>query len=323
MAALIGMSLFALAPQRASAEDWKCYHSISAATVPTYVALVRIAEDLEKITKGRVKVKCNVGGSLPIDANSISPAVADGILDLVGTEYISGYVPVAGITVMPGLYADQKEYDKAYKVLEPIVKREFEKRGIVTLGKYYYPDQTIWGTIVITKLSDIKGKVMRVANDEQSEFAKAVGAVPVVLPTADVAPALQRGAVQLALTAAAGAGRIWHDHFHSVMLNAANLSIGWIQISKKRWDRLSPEEQKALQASADKHTAWATQELNDDTEKLLKEWKEKENLVITPKDPAAQAEIAKALEPYWKKWAEERGPEAIKALAAIRAAIGK
>jgi TRAP-type C4-dicarboxylate transport system substrate-binding protein len=323
LALFAGAALLLGAGPGALAEDWKCYTSQAGVQLPTYVALTKLAEDVEKITKGRVKVKCTPGGSMPIDANSISPAVSDGILDLVGSEYISGYVPVGGITVLPGLYGNVAEFQKLYGVLKPVIDREFNKRGIIVLSYYLYPDQVFWGKGQLKSLADLRGKTMRVSNVEQAEFAKLVGAVPVTLPTPEVAPAMQRGAVQIIITAAAAGGRLWRDHFQSALLNMTNYGVGWYQISKKRFDSLSPEEQKELQAAADKWANWATKSLMDDTAAALKDFAEKDKMVITQQDPAEQAKIGQLMEPYWKKWAEERGPEAVKVLGDIRAALGK
>ena len=83
----------------ASAQDWKCYTYQSAPTSPVVTGLQMLGDEINKITKGRVTVKCSVGGALPIDANSIAPALSDGVLDFVSTSNISGYVPIAAMNI--------------------------------------------------------------------------------------------------------------------------------------------------------------------------------------------------------------------------------
>ena len=62
------------------------------------------------------------------------------------------------------------------------------------------------GAPPLKALADLKGKTLRIGNPEQGDLAKALGAVPVTLPTPDVSPALQRGSVQYVITAAAAGG---------------------------------------------------------------------------------------------------------------------
>ena len=40
------------------------------------------------------------------------------------------------------------------------------------------------------------------------------------------------------------------------------------------------------------------------------------------KEITVQAEIVKVMQPIWKRWAEERGPEAVKALAELKKVLG-
>jgi TRAP-type C4-dicarboxylate transport system substrate-binding protein len=179
--------------------------------------LQKMADAVDAITKGRVTVKCSVGGALPIDANSIAPAVSDGILDFVSIANISGYVPLAAIGLQPGLYSSNAEFDaQGWPVLKPIVDAEFDKRGIKLLGIYHYPPQVVFGAKggpPLKALADLDGKTLRIGNPEQGDLAKVLGAIPVTLPTPDVSPALQRGAEQYVVTAAASGGRLWRDFF--------------------------------------------------------------------------------------------------------------
>lgn len=327
VAGLVAAGLIGFGATAASAEDWKCYTYQSAPTSPVVIGLQQLGEEIGKITKGRVNVKCSVGGSLPIDANSIAPAVSDGVLDFVSTSNISGYVPLAAMNILPGLYQTIDEFDnKGWPVFKPYVDKEFDKRGMKVLGVYHYPDQVIWGgkgQAPIKSLSELKGKTLRTGNPEQGELAKAIGAVPVTLPTPEVGPALQRGAVQYVITAAAAGGRLWRDFFQSGYLQPVFVATSYIVINKKRWDSLSPAEQAELQKAVDRISkeVMTGRQLADDGV-ALKEFAEKDKWVINKPTPETAAEIVKIMEPVWKKWAEERGPEAVKAMTDVRKALG-
>jgi TRAP-type C4-dicarboxylate transport system substrate-binding protein len=321
--AAIGMAAIATG---VSAEDWKCYTYQAAPASPVNIGLKKMGEHIGAVTKGRVNVKCTVGGALPIDANSIAPALTDGVLDFGSVSNISGYIPIAAMGLLPGLFKDNAEYDTTgWPVLKPVVIPEFEKRGIKVLGLYHYPSQVVWGAKgapPLKALGDLKGRTLRTGNPEQAELAKAIGAIPVTLPTPDVAPALQRGTVQYVLTAAAAGGRLWRDFFASGLMDQVFVATGYILMNKKRWDSLSPEEQAAVQKNVDEMGAWITKSQEDDDSVALKEFIEKDKWTIVPKSPTVQAEIVKVMEPIWQKWAEARGPDAVRTLTKLRTALG-
>ena len=310
----------------ASAEDWKCYTYQAAPASPVNVGLKKMADDIGAVTKGRVSVKCSVGGALPIDANSIAPAVSDGVLDFVSIANISGYVPLAAMGGLPGLFGSNAEFDaKGWPVLKPIIEAEFDKRGIKLLGVYHYPPQVVFGAKgapPLKALSDLKGKTLRIGNPEQGDLAKALGAIPVTLPTPDVSPALQRGAVQYVITAAASGGRLWRDFFASGIMDQIFVATSYVAIGKKRWDGLSKEEQAAIQKSVDETSAWITKSQEDDDGVAVKEFAEKDKWAIAQKSATVQAEIVKVMEPIWTKWAQDRGPDAVKTLGNLRKALG-
>jgi len=85
-----------------------------------------------------------------------------------------------------------------------------------------------------------------------------------------------------------------------------------------------------LSQQAAKGNAWAnknqlrgiTKAQEDDDGVAIKEFAEKDKWTIVPKSAAFQAEIIKVMEPVWIKWADDRGPEAVKTLAAVRKAVG-
>lgn len=327
LAGLAAAGFLGLGATAASAQDWKCYTYQSAPTSPVVTGLQMIGDEINKITKGRVTVKCSVGGSLPIDANSIAPAVSDGVLDFVSTSNISGYMPLAAMNILPGLYQSREEFDtKGWPVFKKYADAEFEKRGMKILGIYHYPDQVIWGgkgQPPLKSLSDLKGKTLRTGNPEQGPLVQAVGGIPVTLPTPEVAPALQRGAVQYVVTAAAAGGRLWRDFIASGFQQPIFVATSYIVINKKRWDSLSADEQAQLQKVVDNISVnhMTGKQVADDSV-AVKEFIEKDKWTIVPGSKASQDEIVKIMEPVWKKWAEERGPEAVKALKEVRTALG-
>jgi TRAP-type transport system periplasmic protein len=319
-AAVLAMAAMATT---AKAEDWTCYTYMPAPTHPVVVGVSKFAEDIEKATNDRVNVECHVGGSLPIDANSITGALQDGVIDVAANGWIFGVIPIASMFQLPGLMTSREKMDKAYEIIGPTVEEEFAKRGVVALAHYYFPEQVIWANGEVKSIADLKGKTIRVQNAEQAAFATAVGAVPVTLSAADVPPALERGTVQAVITAAAGGGKLWRDQFDHALLATTNLSVDWLQISKEKWDTLSPEEQTAVRAAAEEEAAWINNTMRDQTGELLKEFAETDKMVITEPSEADMKAIIDAAGPIWESWAAQQDQSVQDALAKVRSALAE
>ncbi len=307
---------------RAHSETWKCYTYIPSPTHAVYTGMVEIMEELKDATGGRIDHKCNVGGSLPIEANSIAPALSDGVLDLATTGFVSGVVPLSGLTFLPGLFGSLDEVETGYEILKPALAEAFDDMGVVLLGHYVYPRQVIWANGDVTELSGLEGKTVRVTTLEQAEFVKAFNGVPVSLATPEVATSLQRGVATVVLTAAAGGGRLWIDLLDHMVQVGPNYSVSFILVSKEKFDALSPEEQQALRESSQRIGASITEKLFVENEKLEKEYAAN-GLVITPSNPAQEKLLVDTMKGYWDTWADERGEKAKEVLHEVRQQLNK
>lgn len=307
----------------AAATTWKCYTYIPSPTHVVFKGMVEIMEKFRDATGGAIDFKCNVGGSLPIDANSILPALASGVIDLATDGFVSGSVPVAGITGLPGLFGSVEEVEKGLDAAMPTLEPAFEKSGVVVLGKYIYPRQVIWSKGAVNTLADLSGKKVRVTTVEQSEFVKAFGAVPVTIGTAEVATSLQRGIVSTVLTAAAGGGRLWVDLLDHTSDLGPNFIVSYILVSKSKFDALPADQQEALRKISSAEGEAITKRLIDENASLLADFAANKGLVITPANADEEKKLTDTMASYWDIWAKERGDLAVKVLADVKVALGR
>ncbi len=310
----------------ALAENWKCYTYQSAPASPVNVGLEKLATEINVITSGRVNVKCSVGGALPIAAADIAPAVSDGVIDFASTVFNSGYVPISNLGGFPGLFKSTSDYnEKAWPVLRPSVEKAFAEHNVKVLGIYHYPMQMIFGAKnapALKSLSDLKGKTVRVSSPEQGALVQNFGAIPVTISTADVATALQRGAVQYVVTAAFSGGRLWQDSLNSALTDPISIASAYVVMNMNRWDSLSAEEQTAVQAAVDNMTASVTSEQEAGNDAALKEFAEVDHWTVVPTSAEVADQITSVMKPIWHEWAEKQGPDAVKLLAELEAALG-
>jgi TRAP-type C4-dicarboxylate transport system substrate-binding protein len=99
-----------------------------------------------------------------------------------------------------------------------------ERYGVELLAVYTYPAQVMFCRRPFAALSDLAGRRVRTSSVGQSELLAALGAVPVVIPFADMVGAIRGGVVECAITAAMSGNAIG---LHEVTSHLSRLAIGW------------------------------------------------------------------------------------------------
>src|SRR3954466_12587708 len=117
----------------AVAVDWSFYHHQSAPLFATSRGAKMLSEELEKSTNGELKARLHLSGTLQIAPNNITPAVAEGVVQLADDLFNSGNIPVAGIPRLPGLVRTLDEFKKTAEALRPYLEKAFAEKGIVML----------------------------------------------------------------------------------------------------------------------------------------------------------------------------------------------
>jgi len=317
-AVVVGLSLAGTA----SAKEWKSYTYIDAVTTPAYRGLQKLANDFEKATNGAITIKPNVGGSLPIKANSITQAVADGVLPIADDMAFVGNIKIGGLIRLPFLMDSAADYDKARAIWLRHAEKELAAMGVKVLAEYHYPAQVLFASKPVTKLEDMKGLKIRVSSPEQGEFVKRFGGVPVTLAPPEVPSALQSGVINGVLTASAGGGRVWRDFFTHNYRLPVNWTNSMFIVNQRVFDGLSPADQEKLVKVAKDAAASVEKELSDGEDAATEEFR-KSGMVVTIPTEAEMKTAASAIADYWKPWAEQKGADAVAALEEIRSALGR
>lgn len=318
---LLGISFSAVAAT-AQAVTWTAYTygpSDSMAMVQSYKKML---DEVEKATDGDLKFRVRLGGSLPIQATNITQAVGNGTVQMADDGFFLGNVKVAGILRLPFLLQTPQEYAKAAEVLKPYIDKEFADQGVVVLGSYLYAHQSFYSGKKIINTDDVKGLKIRVSSPEQAEVIQRFGGVPVTMGTPEVAPALSSGAIDGALTASAGGGKLWRDMFTHNYRLPINYFDGLYIVNKAAYDKLKPETREALRKVVEDMSPKATAVLMSEESTLTKQFAETGMVVTEPTKEQIDSAV-KALSPYWDTWAKNQGPVAEEALAKVRAALGR
>lgn len=216
---------------------------------PQFKPFEWFAQELEKRSKGQVRTDLLSIPELGLTGFELVRVIKAGLVDAADMlpTYVAGDVPIIEAVDLPGLYPNLDTAIKAHEKFIPAFQKYQDKMGGIVLGIYLWPHQVIWSRKPIRSLDDMKGMKVRVYGTAQTEYLKALGAVPVSVAFAEVYTALERGTVDAAITGTySGYALKWYEvSKYMVEMNLGPVT-GLLIVSKRSWDKASPELQATL-----------------------------------------------------------------------------
>src|SRR6185436_12198059 len=221
--------------------------------------LAAYKQGVEAASKGRLKVKPFLGGALG-DENQTVAECRRGALPMWGgtTGALATSVPEISVLELPFLFKSAEEADR---ILDKVIYAEVEKmlaaRGFVLLfwsENGFRSFGTKWGPV--RGPADLKGHKMRSQESlVHLETYRAFGALPQPIAVTEVLPALQTGVVDgFDNTPLYTFAASWHLAIKHFTLSEHCYQPGAVLASKKEFDKLPPDLQKALKADVAKVT---------------------------------------------------------------------
>jgi len=322
-ASIVGAGTLGLNLARAADPvTWNLYTYYPVATGMPVRGLMRIANEMEKSSDGAFKIKVHMGGSLPIQAASITPAVQNNVVQIAADIFSVGNVPIVGGLRLPTLIHNVSEFEHANKIMLPYILAAYEKKGMMVLGRYVYPLQTLWSRNKLTSLAELKGQKIRVSSPEQGEFVKRMGGTALTMGTADVAAALDRGVVEGVVTAASGGGYVWRDLLKYNLMFPVCYMESLVIVNKAAFDALPEAQRKALRDSVSTATAWMTEQLGTE-ENELRTKMQATGLVVSEVKPAEIQEGQTKMVAYWDEWTKAQAPDGVESMRKMRQMLGR
>ena len=258
-----------------------------------------MVKELEKRSKGQIKVRVSWGGSL-IKARAVLRGVGSGLADMgtiVGVytpkqleNFRVGDIPTGNDDPWVGLRA---MYDVATK--NPTVKAEFDKQNVVYLGNFTSSTILLSCKRPITKLSDLKGLKVR-ANPPHSEVFKKFGAIIVSMPFPEIYQALDKGIIECAQTYWVAIYAYKHTEVakHITALKwSQNMGFGMI-MNRNKFNRMSPAHQKLMRDLGRDMTEVVAKVTIGSTAKLKQLITKDKSVQVHSLDTASQKELATA-----------------------------
>ncbi len=216
---------------------------------PQFAVWEWFAEELDRRTNGQIKGEVVSLPELGLTGFELVRVTRAGLVDFADVilAFIAGDVPVVEAVDLPALYPDFDASVKAHAGFLEAVRKYEDKLGGVVLGGYLWPGQYIISRKPIRSPADFKGLKIRVYGAGDTDFVRALGMEPVAIAFAEVYTALERGTVDAAMTGSypAFAVKLYEVAKYIVDVNHGPNS-GVLVVSKRTWDRLSPETRGTL-----------------------------------------------------------------------------
>lgn len=242
-------------------------------------------------------------GSSLFKPNDQWNAVTRGLLDMTSfpLDYASGRHPEFSATLMPGLVGN---FDRATRLNDsPFmqhIKQIIEKQGAIVISDAWLSGAFASKKGCITSPDTMKGQVIRAAGPAFEEMLAGAGASISSMPSSEIYSGMQTGVLDAANTSSASF--VSYRLFEQVKcLTAPGENALWfmyepVLVSKRVFDRLTPEQQKAILAAGEKAEAYFNTEVRKGDQQMIDVFKKAGVEVV---------EMSKADYDAWLKIAKE------------------
>lgn len=276
-----------------------------------HLGSLKLKELLEKKSNGAIKVEIFPNGSMGQNREMIESMQA-GTLDmgLPALPALGGFTKSTRVFDLLYLFNDRKE---AEKVLDGPVGKEVaksvEKSGVKIISWWSQGFRESTTNRKFTKPSELKGLKIRVMdNPLHIEAWNTLGASAIPMAFSEVLTSLQQGVLDAQENPYQNIVQSGFDKVQKYVIETGHL-YGPLPLvfSKKVWDKLTPEQQKMIQAAADETKIYEREEqekINNGLRAQIIKGKKTQVVTLTP---AQKGEFRKMLLPLYKKHAPSMG----------------
>src|SRR5690606_10886506 len=214
--------------------------------------LVQFAEDVKKLSGGKLEITVHPGASL-FQAPEIKRAVQTGQVQIgeVLMVNVENEIPVCGADGVPFLATSFDASYKLWQAQKPVIEKKLAEQGMTALYAVAWPPQGIYAKKDINKIEDLKGTKWRAYSPATSRIAELVQAQPVTIQQAELAQALATGVVDTFMTSGSTGrdSKVWESltHYYDTQ---AWLPKNLIFVNNDAFKKLDAASQKALKDAA-------------------------------------------------------------------------
>ncbi|NPV91135.1 MAG: TRAP transporter substrate-binding protein [Firmicutes bacterium] len=211
---------------------------------------------IDKGTGGKVKAVKEFGG-VHGGERQTTEACMRGELDIQWCSDVglTAAIPSVGFTQMPFLFKDYADVDKRYLNgwMGEVVAKRLEEKGMIVLAFGENDFRALTNSKKpITNKEDLKGMKLRVPEIPfYLDFFKELGTLPTPMAVTELPTALQQKTIDGQDNGAILTWAYGYWQFQKYFTKSNHIYSGMeICISKKTWDKLTPDQQKVVKEAA-------------------------------------------------------------------------
>lgn len=269
-----------------------------------------IAREVEKANVG-LKIQVYPGSSL-VKPKEQWGALTKGQLDLSSfpLDYAAGRHPEFSATLMPGLV---RNHDRAQRMNNSPFMNDIKKiindAGVMVISDAWLAGAFASKKNCITSPDSIKGQVTRAAGPAFEQMLVGAGGSISSMPSSEIYTGMQTGVLDAANTSS-GSFVSYRLYEQVKCLTAPGANALWfmyepILMSKRTYDRLTPEQQKAIMAAGKKAEEFFVGEAKKLDDKMIETFKNAGVEIVEMSKENYDAWLAIAKESSYKKFAED------------------
>ena len=277
------------------------------------------AADVAKATGGSLTITVHSAGSL-FKHPEIKRAVRQGTAPIgeILESLASNEAPVYGIDSIPFLATGYDASKKLYMAQRPYLEKQLASEGLIFLYSVPWPPQGIYAKKEIKSVEELKGMKFRTYNAMIGRIAALAGAIPTQIEVPDLPTAFATGRVDVMITSAStGVDTKSQDYLTNYIDTQAWLPRNIVFVNKAAFDKLKPNEQKAVKDAAKvaEERGWkmSIEEMTVKTAAL-----KDAGIKVTAPTPELKAGFAKIGDTIAGEWAKSAGADGAAMLAAYR-----
>ena len=274
----------------------------------------RFQKQVEQSSGGSLKINAFLNSQLGSEQDTVAQ-VARGRIDMGGYSVTAGslLVPELSLLNIPFLFKDQKEQDCVIdNHLTKMTSELFQKKGVVLIGWSEVGVADIIGKKPYISPDDIKGLKARSQPTKIGGFMwSQFGANPTPLPVTEWNSAFQTGLIDVADSAPTFYFFSGLSKLAPVVTKTQHQDQGGVVIvNKEAFDKLSPEQQKALTSSSTTTPAAQLRAEVRGFEAKIREMHKGAGGTIVELTPEQRTVWRKGMEAAWPKMVAAVGGEA-------------
>ena len=273
-------------------------------------AFVPWSKQVKEVTSGRVKVTMFYSNALfkPKDAmNAISSRIGD--IGIVLPAYNRNKLLLNSVMEQP-MVAGKKALvnsEVVWELYQSVPEMQKELEEVKVLWAYMNPAFQLHFTKKnVATLDDLQNTVISAGGTTQTQIIRSLGASPEAMPMVNVFLAMQKGVVEGCFLPYAPLRTQKIANLVKYHTNANLMAVTFfIAVNKGVWDKISPEDQKAIEAISGLTAAQKCGQVFDKAQERDTAWMEKNGHTFVSLSAEQQKMWAEKVNPIRQTWIKD------------------